>query len=550
MAPRIALSAFLLIAAGCTATEAPSVTTIDGAQFLSLRCVQETPDGLRGLPLLGCGCSTVEEVEGERILRRMGSVECRCEAVRTQPDGSRALGLVRAVKAACTPVVDERACVVDWTDCQQTPGAGVGGDWIPADQGEIPLRFLDGAFLLDDVCTQAPPARPQVACVPAGQGQLRGYVGSGSTGRVTVLDLTAGEDADSDVDPKRILDVDRSIPGITAVFVDDLISDVISHPLGDFVATVNSTTGSLTVIPDESHVAGNLRVELGVAPLLAAVTWPSVDAVAPDFGRPPMAWIAAPNAGLVLPVHLDRLQDSTAEDVLGEPIAVTGPDGAVAAPGKLAVSPDGRTLFVGHARAPLISVIALDPTTGAAAETGWIALSGADACSDGYLVRRVDPVDDTSCVNGVDDDGDGLVDRADPDCADAVGSEAAVPGCPKRPECADGADNDGDGLVDGEDPDCAAEGCGDPAACALAVDWERPPPACADGVDNDGDGRVDRADPDCRSEADDDESSAAGAEIGRCVLAATVCVGANPPSWCAEAGARCALPSCGDGDDN
>jgi Concanavalin A-like lectin/glucanases superfamily/Calcineurin-like phosphoesterase len=45
------------------------------------------------------------------------------------------------------------------------------------------------------------------------------------------------------------------------------------------------------------------------------------------------------------------------------------------------------------------------------------------------------------CNNGIDDDGDGLVDTADPDC--------------QTPEvCNDNRDNDGDGLVDTADPDC------------------------------------------------------------------------------------------------
>lgn len=49
------------------------------------------------------------------------------------------------------------------------------------------------------------------------------------------------------------------------------------------------------------------------------------------------------------------------------------------------------------------------------------------------------------CDDGIDNDGDGLIDAADPDCIQ-----------PPQPEiCDDGVDNDGDGLVDHEDPDCA-----------------------------------------------------------------------------------------------
>jgi hypothetical protein len=52
--------------------------------------------------------------------------------------------------------------------------------------------------------------------------------------------------------------------------------------------------------------------------------------------------------------------------------------------------------------------------------------------------------------------------------------------------CSDDRDNDGDGLVDCEDPDCAPTGL-----------CEHLAGACTDGRDNDGDGLGDCTDPDC-----------------------------------------------------
>jgi uncharacterized repeat protein (TIGR01451 family) len=78
-----------------------------------------------------------------------------------------------------------------------------------------------------------------------------------------------------------------------------------------------------------------------------------------------------------------------------------------------------------------------------------------DACVAGACVST--PIVDCStnppedCSNGSDDDGDGLIDCSDPDCADA-------PNCVATPVeiCGDCTDNDGDGLTDYEDPDCCA----------------------------------------------------------------------------------------------
>ena len=103
------------------------------------------------------------------------------------------------------------------------------------------------------------------------------------------------------------------------------------------------------------------------------------------------------------------------------------------------------------------------------------------------------------CDNGADDDGDELVDAADPDC-----------GWPEV--CDDGVDNDGDGWIDGCDADCAVPetACGDDfdndcdgvrdcsdADCFGATGACDVESSCTDGLDNDGDSAVDCADGDC-----------------------------------------------------
>ena len=67
---------------------------------------------------------------------------------------------------------------------------------------------------------------------------------------------------------------------------------------------------------------------------------------------------------------------------------------------------------------------------------------GVQACSD--LDDKEVPAE--VCDDGIDNDGDGLVDCEDPDCA---GSPECIPEI-----CDDALDNDGDGLTDCEDSEC------------------------------------------------------------------------------------------------
>ena len=85
------------------------------------------------------------------------------------------------------------------------------------------------------------------------------------------------------------------------------------------------------------------------------------------------------------------------------------------------------------------------------------------------------PIED--CDSEGDEDGDGLADCEDPDCADVC-----------IEDCESKGDEDQDGLADCEDPDCADVCIED----------------CDDGIDNDGDGREDCRDIDCVDECPED----------------------------------------------
>lgn len=110
---------------------------------------------------------------------------------------------------------------------------------------------------------------------------------------------------------------------------------------------------------------------------------------------------------------------------------------------------------------------------------------------------------ETFCDDGQDNDGDGQSDCADADC---FGQE----GCTRETLCGDGQDNDADGH-----PDCADSDCTEDPVC---------PENCTDGIDNDADGRVDCQDLECMVRQ----------------VCPTICEDISPPSTPSE----CVDPTC------
>lgn len=172
-------------------------------------------------------------------------------------------------------------------------------------------------------------------------------------------------------------------------------------------------------------------------------------------------------------------------------------------------------------------------------ETDWGVVAA--TCSDGIQNQNETGVDtggvcgggggssggNTQCSDSKDNDGDGLIDAADPACH--IGgnlSNAYVPSYnseidPPLPVCSNGLDDDGDGLIDYQfDPGChgdplgISEVNGGPSFCDLnpddraCVDYNPTTYICSDGKDNDGDGLVDYSDdPGCTSLIDNSEEN-------------------------------------------
>lgn len=149
-------------------------------------------------------------------------------------------------------------------------------------------------------------------------------------------------------------------------------------------------------------------------------------------------------------------------------------------------------------------------------KTDFPADPGCTSATDGDETNP--PPGARQCSDGIDNDADGLIDRADSGCHtdfnagnpssyDPNGNnEAAAP----LPQCSDGIDNDADALIDAADPGCHTDfNASNSSSYAPSGNNEAaaPAPQCSDGIDNDGDGKIDNADPGCSNSSDNDETN-------------------------------------------
>ena len=127
------------------------------------------------------------------------------------------------------------------------------------------------------------------------------------------------------------------------------------------------------------------------------------------------------------------------------------------------------------------------------------------------------PPPEALCADGLDNDGDDLIDCLDADCDGASGCELG-----SELTCGDNLDNDADALTDCADPDCDGV-----AGCELGEEF-----TCGDGADNDADTLTDCADPDC--------DGIAGCQFGQELLCA------DGKDNDADTLTDCADPDCAD----
>lgn len=174
----------------------------------------------------------------------------------------------------------------------------------------------------------------------------------------------------------------------------------------------------------------------------------------------------------------------------------------------------------------------------------------------------------TECTDGTDNDGDMLIDGADPGCHsdfNATNDASFTQGRSAKESsdrdtvqsCADKRDNDGDGLTDAADPGCHWDRDVFNAASyqPLYSEGNHVQTECSDGKDNDGDGLIDTQDANCHHDANVFNrasfvgtpewtvSNGATFREGSAVRLNIQCRAGSPCTWSSPG-------TCGDGKDN
>ena len=281
-------------------------------------------------------------------------------------------------------------------------------------------------------------------------------------------------------------DQDKAVPGMSPLSIAGLPVALAVDVTGQqaLVATIDGAHRrivriDLAKLPSD-RVALSVQAELGYVPADVAIV-----------RRNGASWLAVadPAGGAI---HL-----TPADGFSATPTWTTWTIGG--SPSALLAVPGRGELWVGHLHEG--HVLPLDANSGQPAGNA-VAIElgcrdGLDGDGDG-LIDRLDPgcdgpLDDDErdaelakdCSNGVDDDGDGATDAQDSGCT----ALPLVKGFAIANGCRDGLDNDGDGQTDFP----ADPGCADFADASEASDA----PGCANGVDDDGDGQTDSADAQC-----------------------------------------------------
>ncbi len=283
--------------------------------------------------------------------------------------------------------------------------------------------------------------------------------------RLALMDLTSPL--------PRLIDLDPTTPGPNHLEVGRLPVDVASSPDGTIAYTLNQLDRDVSIIDLYTPQVLRARFSVNETPIALDVD-PKSGEVVVAAGSPSRLYGFA---GISY-CGADEPCEGSPDPADVQPRSIDLP-GTVSS---LVFSPLGDEAWVVYRDLGYASVISFGETPDG---FDTACLSGVD--SKPCIVANVSLGFD--CSDGLDNDGDGLVDQQDPQCFGPRGAESSRGlGRVQMDACANGLDDDEDGLTDRDDPDCAFASGLDEGVSPLAT---VPVTTCNDSIDNDGDRQID-----------------------------------------------------------
>ncbi len=301
------------------------------------------------------------------------------------------------------------------------------------------------------------------------------------------------------------IDITASVPGVTSIPIGDRPQSIAGDSLGVFVVVTSTINNELSIISvsDRQEIAYQ---QLDKKPSKIV------------YHQNSSAFLVFFQDGTVRKLTID-FDCGAGENIFPEKctlnkdkISVNWQNATVldGSPIGFAAHPTKNTGYVSYSDRRYISVIGFDEAEGTC-------LSGASyPCEIDRLGAGF------GCADGIDNDGNGLIDEQDDSCFYPWSVEGAgndpddlQAGYAGIGECNDGIDNSGNGLIDALDPACISSS----DASETETGYQSMVyGTCGNGTDDDGDADADRADRKCAWPTDD-ENADSGSEtygIGLC----------------------------------
>ncbi|AWV90722.1 hypothetical protein DFR33_11242 [Bradymonas sediminis] len=281
-------------------------------------------------------------------------------------------------------------------------------------QGPRAFALAQGPVCLTGQAFSGGVTRPNVgACAEGARGAI-GLIANQNGDSVSVVNMSKT----GATDVPELINVDATIPGVSGIPVGKTPTDVAAGN-GATAFALNQADASVSVIDLWNLQALPKTIDFDAAPTKIALST-SADAatLAVALGHPARLWL---HEAVDCACPSGSSSECTADEVICDAVPTQADGQELALPGNvadMATMPGGELLYIVYTDQPYASVVALGDSVPADFGAGCLD-SGAAPCE----VARVGLT--FECSNGVDDNGDGLIDADDPACTSPRGAENA-----------------------------------------------------------------------------------------------------------------------------